>query len=69
MFSEHPLLAYAHTDGIASCQTKLVMGSLCGKSVMKALKPSDIAEAKRRIRYDFLFIGYSLSRFYPYLDL
>lgn len=53
--SKYPILSYAMTPGISSCQTKMVLGHPCGGDV--ALHQSDIIEAIRRIRQDFKFVG------------
>jgi hypothetical protein len=44
-------------EGIPACQTKLVMGYLCGSSEKKSLYPALVREARRRLRYDFKFVG------------
>lgn len=53
--SQYPILTYATLPGIMSCQAKMVLGSECGQPVR--LSNSSIAEAQRRIRYDFAFVG------------
>ena len=46
---------YAKFPGIQHCQTKMVLGYACAKEI--PLSVEDLEEAKRRINYDFLFIG------------
>lgn len=50
-----PIIEYANTPGIASCQTKMVMRQECGTPVN--MSSADVTEAKRRIKNDFKFIG------------
>lgn len=54
--SSTPLLAYASVPGFDSCQTKMVLGYYCGQDV-KGVTSEGVAEAKRRIEYDFAFFG------------
>jgi hypothetical protein len=53
--------AYARTPGVAHCQTKAVLGRLCGDAAV--LEPSDLDEALRRLDEDFLFVG--AQAFFP----
>ena len=46
---------YTKYPGIEHCQTKMVLGYECAKEM--SLNNEDFEEAKRRIKYDFLFIG------------
>ncbi|KAH8096365.1 hypothetical protein JL720_3733 [Aureococcus anophagefferens] len=52
---------YARTPGVAHCQTKAVLGRLCGDAA--PLEPSDLDEALRRLDEDFLFVG--AQAFFP----
>lgn len=47
---------YATFRGIANCQTKMILGYACGDANVK-LTTDDLAEAIRRLRYDFAFVG------------
>lgn len=51
----HPILHYANLSGIASCQTKMVLGYNCG--VAKKLTAANLLEVNRRLRRDFAFVG------------
>jgi hypothetical protein len=51
----YPIVSYANVPGIASCQTKIVMGHFCQRKV--TFGPDEVEEAKRRLRDDFLFVG------------
>ncbi|KAH8069492.1 hypothetical protein JL721_5795 [Aureococcus anophagefferens] len=53
--------AYALTPGVAHCQTKAVLGRLCGDAA--PLAPADLDEALRRLDEDFLFVG--AQAFFP----
>jgi hypothetical protein len=53
--SPYPVLAYARLPGIASCQTKMVLGMECGEPI--TIEQTQLEEAFRRIRYDFAFVG------------
>jgi hypothetical protein len=50
-----PILAYAQTPGIASCQTKMMLGKNCGEDM--EITQAELQEAIRRVRYDMKFIG------------
>lgn len=52
---------YIELPGILGCQTKMVMGYLCGDKV--EITPEFVREAKRRIRDEFLFVGISKPYF------
>ena len=54
--SEHPIITYANIDGIASCQTKMLLGHFCGSNVTMD-KYTDIDEARRVVREDLVFVG------------
>ena len=49
------IVSYAQFPGIMNCQTKMVLGHACAKDI--SLSSDDLDEAKRRVKYDFLFIG------------
>ena len=51
----YPIVAYANHSEIPSCQAKMVLGYHCGSDI--AVTAPMIAEAKRRLREEFLFIG------------
>ncbi|KAH8055973.1 hypothetical protein JL722_7796 [Aureococcus anophagefferens] len=51
---------YARMPGVAHCQTKAVLGRLCGDAA--PLEPSDLDEALRRLDEDFLFLEVDLHR-------
>jgi hypothetical protein len=55
MQSPCPICAYANYPGIASCQTKMVLGYTCGQPI--ELSEVHMAEARRRLEEDFVFIG------------
>jgi hypothetical protein len=55
MQADVPILAYAQTPGIASCQTKMMLGKHCGEAV--EISQAELQEAVRRVRYDMKFIG------------
>lgn len=52
-----PFATYAQLDGIAGCQTKMVLGKRCGENI--TLTPADLVEAKRRVENDMYFVGLS----------
>jgi hypothetical protein len=52
--SSNPFLAYANYPGIASCQTKMMLGYLCGMNIQ--LKPGDLKKAVERLQ-DLYFFG------------
>jgi hypothetical protein len=54
--SPNPFSTYVKLHGINACQTKMVMGHACG-GPDNFLNEQKLKEAKRRIRYDFAFIG------------
>lgn len=51
----YPIVAYANHPEIPSCQAKMVLGYHCGSNVV--ITATMIAEAKRRLREEFLFVG------------
>lgn len=53
--SPFPILTYVQLPGIASCQTKMVLGKECGE--VTSISEDDMAEALRRLRYDIPFVG------------
>ena len=53
--SEFPILTYAQLPGIASCQTKMVLGMECGQPV--EIDNYRIIEAQKRIRDEIAFVG------------
>jgi hypothetical protein len=53
--SSIPIHAYATTPGIASCQTKMMLGYFCGED--RNISTIDVNEAKRRVREDLYFFG------------
>jgi hypothetical protein len=52
--ANNSILAYALSPGIASCQTKMMIGYNCGEDV--PLNANDLDEAKRRL-HDLYFFG------------
>ncbi len=58
---------YIELPGILGCQTKMVLGYLCGTDI--DVSPAMIAEAKRRIREEFLFVGISKPYFNESINL
>jgi hypothetical protein len=50
-----PIYAYATLPGIASCQTKMLLGHECGSN--PSLTPADGQEAIRRLHEDTYFFG------------
>lgn len=53
--SNNSILSYATWPGMASCQTKMILGKDCGDNVIIHI-PEDLNEAKRRL-YDLYFFG------------
>jgi hypothetical protein len=51
----HTIVDYARFPGIASCTTKMMLGHYCASPVV--LTEEDLAEAKRRLREEFVFVG------------
>ena len=53
--SPNPLKTYADLPGISGCQTKMVLGFECARDL--AITEAARAEAVRRLREDFAFVG------------
>jgi hypothetical protein len=53
--SQYPILTYVQLPGIASCQTKMVLGKECGEPV--DISEAQLKEALRRVRQDMAFVG------------
>lgn len=51
----HTLEAFANFPGIASCQTKMIIGYTCATYVR--LSDANVYEAKRRMDRDFALVG------------
>ena len=58
-FMECGLRAAVHYPGLLGCQTRLLLGRNCFDSY--TLTAEDIAEAKRRVEKEFLFVGISYT--------
>jgi len=50
-----PVSAFSQISGMNSCQTKMVLGRMCG--LPSVITVEDMVEAKRRISEDFEFVG------------
>eukprot|EP01041_Mallomonas_annulata_P004688 gene4688-9291_t len=53
--SPHPIVTYADALHMRACQTKMVLGYSCAFNI--SLTDEELYEAKRRLIYDFAFIG------------
>jgi hypothetical protein len=49
------LRAYAESAAIRGCQTKMLLGRACAENIQ--LEEADIAEAVRRVKEEFAFVG------------